>query len=99
MAYQRTTWRTGDPITEARMNNIEAGIEGLDGLEGRVTAVESKADSADSRSSTNATSISSLQDRVASLDTKIDQNTASGNWAAGQIHSATDQPANPLATT
>lgn len=99
MAYQRTTWRTGDPITEARMNNIEAGIEGLDGLEGRVTAVESKADNADSRSSTNATSISSLQERVASLDTKIDQNTASGNWAAGQIHSATDQPANPLATT
>ena len=26
MAYNRTTWNTGDPITQERMNNIEQGI-------------------------------------------------------------------------
>jgi len=39
MAYERTTWNTGDPITERRMNNIEEGI----------LAVETTAEAASSR--------------------------------------------------
>ena len=27
MAYSKTTWKTGDKITEEKMNNLEAGCE------------------------------------------------------------------------
>lgn len=32
MAYNKNTWKSGDVVTSAKLNNIENGIAGVDGM-------------------------------------------------------------------
>ena len=40
MAYQKTTWQTGDIITAEKLNNIQNGIENIVGFEGSESGIK-----------------------------------------------------------
>ena len=87
MAYNKHTWSTQEPITQAKMQNIEDGIESAhSGLDSRYLKVE-----IDSQMSTIRTNIDNAQ-RTADNAQRIAQEAQSntdGSQAWSQIQTAT----------
>ena len=97
MAYSKTTWQTGDPITAVRMNTMEKGIEDAHAIaENALTSDSQKISDIE----TNITNLdhtvngyngtASLASQIASLQTQFGQEETAGSWASGQIHQAID---------
>ena len=88
MAYTKTQWNTGDPITQERMNHIEDGIsdahDGMSSLSTSVSSMNDTVDSIDTDLTTAKNNIAQLQRDVAT----IGQNSAAGTKAWAQVSDA-----------
>jgi len=81
MAYTKTQWNSGDPITQERMNKIEEGIENAHKLESSINAAASTANTAASTANTNSGKIDVLETSLANLQTAVEQNAQFGQEA------------------
>ena len=90
MAYTKTQWNSGDPITQERMNKIEKGIEDAHKLESSINSAASTANAAASAANTNTGKITALETTVSNLQTTVAQEASFGQEAMTQIHAATD---------
>lgn len=100
MAYDKTNWRTGDPITQSRMNKIEEGIANAQRVaDGALTAgstlvTELVSDVNTLNNVVGENDSQGLRRQIGDLAQSIqDANSPNGPgvWAATQIHAATDQ--------
>ena len=88
MAYTKTQWNTGDPITQERMNHIEDGIsdahDGMSSLSTSVSSMNDTVESIDTDLVTAKNDITQLKRDVAT----IGQNSAAGTKAWAQVSDA-----------
>ena len=88
MAYTKTQWNTGDPITQERMNHIEDGIldahDGMSSLSTSVSNMNDTVGSIDTNLVTAQNDITQLKRDVAT----IGQNSAAGTKAWAQVSDA-----------
>ena len=76
-SYTKTSWNTGDPITQEKMNKIEDGIANAHSAattnSQTIDSVQSTVSTVDTRSSNNATAIQNLQVVVSGIGQNSDQ--------------------------